>query len=83
MRRPTVNLGERQEGRLKADSVTDCAERTDEIIAAIHHALSPEMKDVLVSMTPVYGEGGASSKIAHALKTHPLDGLIKKRFYDL
>lgn len=83
LRRPTVNLGERQDGRLKSDSVTDCAETSAEIVAAIHRALSPEMRGVLATMTPVYGEGGASAKIAEALKTHPLDGLIKKRFYDL
>lgn len=83
LRRPTVNLGERQDGRLKADSVVDCPERSEDIVAAIRRALSPEMQGVLASLTPVYGESGASAKIAHTLKTHPLEGLIKKRFYDL
>lgn len=83
LRRPTVNLGERQDGRLKADSVVDCAESPEEIVAAIRHALSPEMQAVLETMTPVYGGSGASAKIAYTLKTWPLEGLIKKRFHDL
>lgn len=83
LRRPTVNLGERQDGRLKADSVIDCAESPEDIVAAIRRALSPEMQDVVADMTPVYGGSGASAKIAHTLKTHPLQGLIKKRFHDL
>ena len=83
LRRPTVNLGDRQAGRLKADSVIDCAERVDDVVAAIRRALSPEMKRVLDGLTPVYGESGASEKIAQTLKTLPLGGLIKKRFHDL
>jgi UDP-hydrolysing UDP-N-acetyl-D-glucosamine 2-epimerase len=64
LRKPTVNIGERQGGRLRAPSVIDTPAQTNLIKAAIDRALSPDMGEILKTMTPPYGVGGAGEAIA-------------------
>jgi UDP-hydrolysing UDP-N-acetyl-D-glucosamine 2-epimerase len=79
----TVNIGDRQAGRLKAASVIDCAPQADAIRAALTRALSPEFREEIASVVNPYGEGGASEAIVRILREHPLEGLLKKQFHDL
>lgn len=79
----TVNIGERQRGRLRADSVIDCSEAKEEIETAVQKALSPEFKKGLLKVNSPYGGGGAAVCIKDILKTAKLDGLLMKRFFDL
>ena len=79
----TVNFGDRQRGRLKATSVIDCQPDRNSIAAAIARLYSPEFQARLKEVKNPYGEGGASAKVDHILKTHPLDGIVKKSFYTL
>jgi len=80
---PTVNIGPRQQGRLRAPSIIDCAEEVDAIGAAIRKALSAEHVACAQERVSVYGVGGASEKIADLLMSLPLDNILMKRFYDL
>ena len=82
---PVVNIGDRQRGRVRAQSVIDVVKCEKESIEnAIKHALSSDYKNVLKGMKNPYGEGDASEKIIGKLKTISLiEGLIKKRFYEL
>ncbi|MDF1685234.1 MAG: UDP-N-acetylglucosamine 2-epimerase [Parvibaculaceae bacterium] len=80
---PTVNIGPRQQGRLRAPSIIDCAEETDAIAEAICTALSPAHVACAKKRVCVYGVGGASEKIADLLMSLPLDDVLMKRFYDL
>lgn len=80
---PTVNLGDRQKGRLKAASVIDCDENAEEITHAIHKALSPEFRQSLKDMKSPYGSGNASVRIKEYLKHMPLTDGLMKSFYDL
>lgn len=82
-RTPTINIGDRQRGRLKAPSVIDCDESTDAISAAIERALSPGFQEIAAAGKTLFGEGGASRRIKQVLKETPLDGILLKRFYDL
>lgn len=79
----TVNIGDRQRGRLKAASVIDCAPERGDIAAALQRIYSPEFQALLPSVTNPYGEGGASEKMVEILRHYPLDGLLKKSFHDL
>ena len=80
----TVNIGERQRGRLRAASVIDCAEDAGAIRAAIDHALSPSFQAGLAAVVSPYGDDGqASRRIKETLKTFSLDGILFKRFHDL
>ncbi|NBW64690.1 UDP-N-acetylglucosamine 2-epimerase (hydrolyzing), partial [bacterium] len=79
----TINIGDRQGGRLKAASVIDCEPTTASIAAALHTLYSPAFQASLASVVNPYGTGGASAEIVRILRTLPLDGLIKKTFHDL
>ena len=81
--RPTVNIGDRQEGRLRADSVIDCMAEKADIVKATEAAMSEEFQARARAARSPYGRGGASARIAEVLMTTPLDGLIGKRFQDL
>ena len=80
---PTVNIGDRQRGRLSADSVVDCAPQADAIKVAIDKVLSDAFVQGLQGMVNPYGEAGASLAIKTELKQQCLDGILKKRFYDV
>lgn len=80
---PTVNVGPRQRGRLRAASVVDCDEERGEIRQAIETTLSEEFRSGLEGLTSPYGEVGASERIKDRLKSLSLDGVLMKEFYDL
>lgn len=79
----TVNVGDRQAGRLKAASVIDCAPETHAIKTALEYVLAPSFRASIAGMKTPYGNGGASKAIAEVLSKHGLDGILKKRFHDL
>lgn len=79
----TVNIGERQKGRLKAKSVIDCPPEKDKIKKAIQYLYEARFANVLKSVSNPYGEGGASKAIVNKLANIPLKGIVKKSFYDL
>ena len=79
----TVNIGDRQRGRLKADSVIDCDPNRRSILTAIQRLYSPEFQRIVKKTKNPYGEGGASERIVHVLQTASLNELIKKPFHDL
>lgn len=83
MRRGTVNIGDRQNGRLKASSVIDCRPRRDEIGQAIKRLYSRDFQRSLRTIENPYGDGGASERIVDAVGRASLDGLLRKRFYDV
>lgn len=79
----TVNIGDRQQGRIKADSVITCEASYPAIKEALQTVLSTEFKEKLQTMTNPYGSGGASRKIKKVLKRVDLDGIVKKNFFDI
>jgi UDP-hydrolysing UDP-N-acetyl-D-glucosamine 2-epimerase len=81
---PTVNIGSRQDGRLRARSVLDCAAAPDAIAEAIDRALEPEFRTALAGMDAPYGRGGASARIIAHLMQVPMEaGTVRKEFYDV
>jgi GDP/UDP-N,N'-diacetylbacillosamine 2-epimerase (hydrolysing) len=79
----TVNIGDRQKGRLKAKSVIDCAPDRESIKAALETLYSTEFQSSLASVSNPYGNGGASEAIVKVLAEYPLDNIRKKQFYNL
>jgi UDP-N-acetyl-D-glucosamine 2-epimerase, UDP-hydrolysing len=78
--KPTVNIGDRQKGRLFASSVISCAPEKEEIGKAIRQALS---MDCSAAVNP-YGGGDSAGKILAVLKSVPdYRDLLKKRFYPI
>jgi GDP/UDP-N,N'-diacetylbacillosamine 2-epimerase (hydrolysing) len=78
----TINIGDRQKGRLEANSVINCEPNANEITKALNHLYSEDFQDSLSQASSPYGEGGASQKILSILKNIDLNGLLKKSFYD-
>ena len=81
--RGTVNIGDRQRGRLKAASVIDCAPERASILDALRRLLTPDFQAMSRAVCNPYGDGGASDRIVETLATTSLEGILKKRFYDL
>jgi GDP/UDP-N,N'-diacetylbacillosamine 2-epimerase (hydrolysing) len=79
----TVNIGDRQKGRLQAASVIDCPPEREAISGAIQRLYVPDFRAALPTTSNPYGDGGASTKIVQIIKDHPLVGILKKSFYDL
>jgi GDP/UDP-N,N'-diacetylbacillosamine 2-epimerase (hydrolysing) len=79
----TVNIGERQTGRLKADSVIDCAPIKQDILRALEGLFSEKFRSDLRKVQNPYGEGGAVEKIVHILNDCKPETLLKKKFQDL
>ena len=79
----TINIGDRQKGRIMAESIINCQPLRDSISKAIDFSEVPEFKLKLINLKNPYGEGGASKKILSIIKSHNLDNIIKKSFYDL
>lgn len=81
---PTVDLGDRQQGRPRAASVIACEETAEAIAAALTRALEPAFRTAAAVAQPPYGRGtGTAAAIAGILATHPLAGLTQKPFHDL
>ncbi len=80
---PTINIGDRQKGRLRATSVFDCAGTKDEILASIHATTEYSDKDVV---NP-YGDGHSAAKIVDALRSvsrnRSRHKILAKRFNSL
>lgn len=80
---PTVNVGNRQKGRLTAPSVISCGETTEEIVAAITKAISSGHRELSAMKSTPYGKPGAARRMLDVLKKADLSGLVTKRFYDI
>ena len=82
-KKATINIGDRQKGRLLANSVINCSNKTDEIENSIRKIYKKGFKDVLEKTKNPYGNGGASKQIKDILKTINFDDLKRKPFFDL
>ena len=79
----TINIGERQEGRLKSKSIIDCKPTKNEIIRAINKLYSHKFQELLKNTVNLYGKGGASSAIVNKIKGFNFESINRKIFYDL
>ena len=83
-KKATINIGDRQRGRLKATSVIDCEPNILSISQAINHSYCSNFLDHLEITENPYGSGGACSHIVKTLENISLDAKsFKKTFYDL
>ncbi len=82
---PTVNIGDRQRGRLQSDSIINCTCISEDIIGTIKRALSENHKKICLNVKSPYGDGHASEKIAkkvyEIVMLNTID--LKKKFYNL
>jgi UDP-hydrolysing UDP-N-acetyl-D-glucosamine 2-epimerase len=80
---PTVNIGDRQEGRTRGRNVIDVEASTEAILAGMRQALDPVFRSGLSGMANPYGDGHAAERIVEVLAKVEFGArLIVKRFYD-
>lgn len=79
-KRGTINVGDRQLGRLKAESVINCEPSQAEIKHALDVLYSLDFQHKLSTVRNPYGDGGASNKVLEVIRDKDLSDLVKKRF---
>jgi GDP/UDP-N,N'-diacetylbacillosamine 2-epimerase (hydrolysing) len=82
-KKATVNIGDRQLGRLQAESIINCKPLKKDILNAIEKLYSSSFQTLLDRVTNPYSGTGVNEKIIEVLGAISLDGIIKKDFYDL
>ena len=82
---PTINIGDRQRGRVQADSILNCRPERNEIIKCIKETESEKCRAVCENVKNPYGDGKASRKIIDEIKYYIKNNVIdlKKSFYDI
>lgn len=79
----TINVGNRQKGRLMANSIIQCKSNKNEIINKIKLVYKKSNNKKSINNLKYYGKAGASLKIYNILKKVNLEKIVKKKFYDL
>lgn len=79
----TVNIGDRQKGRLKAKSVIDCKPNSQSILLALKTLYSTDFQTKLATVTNPYDSGGNTETILKILVEYPLENILNKQFYNL
>ena len=80
---PTLNIGNRQQGRIAADSVYNCDTDKLSILQGLDTIMSPSFKQKAVATHNPYDKGGTAQAIFDVISTYPLDELKQKHFYDI
>lgn len=82
---PTINIGDRQRGRLQSESIINCSTDSESIELAIRKAMDPEFKKICKSVISPYGDGHAAehiaAKIVEVVDKEKID--LKKKFYNM
>ncbi len=83
--KPTINIGDRQKGRIQAKSIINCKPVKNDIEKAIERALSDEFLENIKDVKNPYGDGNVSDKVIEKIKYFLENDKInlKKKFYDL
>jgi GDP/UDP-N,N'-diacetylbacillosamine 2-epimerase (hydrolysing) len=82
-KKPTINIGDRQRGRIEAESVITCEPDQKSICDAIELALSNEFQEKILPVKNPYGEGNASKRIIDVILNTSVENILKKKFYNL
>ncbi|MBP7477178.1 MAG: UDP-N-acetylglucosamine 2-epimerase (hydrolyzing) [Chitinophagales bacterium] len=82
-RKASINIGDRQKGRIQASSTLNCKENKEEIIEALNIAFSENFQSSLEFVVNPYGDGFSSVRALEILKNIDLNSITKKKFYDL
>lgn len=80
---PTLNIGNRQEGRTRCESIIDVPATYETIKEGIRKAISDEYKEIAAMVNSPYEKAGSVELVFNTIKSYPLDGITKKKFYDL
>ncbi len=81
---PTINIGDRQKGRMQCKSIINCEPNEHAILQAIRLGFNHEFRESIHDLLSPYGNGHASKLIIKYVKEHLEKGInLKKKFYDI
>ena len=79
----TINIGDRQRGREKSESVIDCEPTKKSILEAFKILYSQNFQERLKNIKNPYGDGHSAGRVKKILKEYKFKNTLKKRFYDI
>ena len=79
----TINIGDRQKGRIKPESIIDCEPVRQNILEAINILLSKDFQESLNNLVNPYGKGDTAKQIKNIIKIYSLSSMVKKGFFDM
>nr|WP_314289720.1 UDP-N-acetylglucosamine 2-epimerase [uncultured Capnocytophaga sp.] len=79
---PTINIGDRQKGRICSESIINSTNTLEDIRKSITFALNKEFREKIQQQKMLYGNGTAAEQILKVIKEHPVISL-KKSFYNI
>lgn len=82
-KKATINIGDRQKGRIMPESIINCSVDQEEIEKAFDIVKSTEFRDIVNAVVNPYGNGNASGQIVDVLKKTDFSLLRTKSFYDI
>ena len=80
---PTLNIGDRQKGRMAADSVYNCETDKESILKGLNVIMSPAFKKKADETHNPYEKANTAEEIIKVINKYPLEELKQKHFYDL
>lgn len=80
---PTLNIGDRQKGRIAAESVYNCASDQESILKGFDTVLSNEFRTKASTVHNPYEKANTAEEIFKVISTYPIEQLNQKHFYDL
>ena len=80
-KKATINIGDRQKGRIQSNSVISCNPISADIKNAVEKSYTDQFRDLLLTAENSYGDGGAAMRIINILSTVDIASLIHKEFY--
>lgn len=79
----SINIGDRQKGRLSSQSVVHCEPKIESIRNALNKIFDENFKKIVKASKSPYGDGGACKNILNVIESVPLSDILQKEFYDL
>lgn len=80
---PTLDIGERQKGRIAAKSVIHCGYSVEEIKEGLEKIVNLSNSSNLSNIQNPYYKKGTCKAILNIIKTYPLENIVQKKFFDL
>jgi len=80
---PTINIGDRQKGRIMATSIINCEPLASSIKAAISQSTTPEFQRILQDVRNPYEQSDTAQRIVSEIEKVDVASLLKKKFYNI
>lgn len=80
---PTLNIGDRQNGRIAAESVYNCEPDEESVLNGLNKVLSKEFRELAYVVRNPYEKANTAEEIFKVISSYPLEGLNQKKFYNI